>query len=111
MTSMVHLIPVHITIIALELFWKYLCEVVRLHGIQSSIMSDRDSKFTSHWFRKLHRIMEVKLLMSTSFHPQTDGQTKCANCSIGQILRSVVNPDQKNWVDKINMVKFTINNA
>jgi len=49
--------------------------------------------------------------MSTSFHPQTDGQTKCANRSIGQILRSVVNPDQKNWVDKIDMVKFAINSS
>jgi len=47
--------------------------------------------------------------MSTSFHPQTDGQTEHANHSIGQILQSVVNPDQKNWVNKIDMVEFTIN--
>jgi len=110
MTSMVHLIPVHTTITASELSWKYLSEVVRLR-IQGLIVSDRDSKFTSHWWRELHRIMGVKLLMSTSFHPQTDGQTECANRSIGQILRSVVNPDQKNWVNKIDMVEFTINSS
>src|SRR6266571_4511724 len=55
--------------------------------------------------------MGAKLLMSTSFHPQTDGQTERANHSIGQILRTVVNHNQSNWVDKINMVKFAINSS
>ena len=47
--------------------------------------------------------------MSTSFHPQTDGQTEYVNHNIGQILQVVVNHDQKNWVDKIDMVEFVIN--
>ena len=49
--------------------------------------------------------------MSTFFHPRTDGQTEHANHSIGQILRVVVNHDQKNWVDKIDMVEFAINSS
>ena len=49
--------------------------------------------------------------MSTLFHPQTDGQTEQANCSIGQILRTVVNHNQSNWVDKIDMIEFAINSS
>ena len=49
--------------------------------------------------------------MSTLFHPQTDGQTERANRSIGQILQAVVNHDQRNWVDKIDMVEFAINSS
>ena len=49
--------------------------------------------------------------MSTSFHPQTDGVTERMNHSIGQILRSTVEADQKNWVEKCPMLKFAINSS
>ena len=49
--------------------------------------------------------------MSTSFHPQTDGATERMNRSIGQILRSTVNTDQKNWVEKCPMLEFAINSS
>jgi hypothetical protein len=54
-------------------------------------------------------VVRSQLLMSTLFHPQTDGQTERANRSIGQILRMAIHPDQKDWVEKINMVEFAIN--
>ena len=47
--------------------------------------------------------------MSTAFHPQTDGATERANRSIGQILRTIIQDDQKNWVDKSPMVELTLN--
>lgn len=50
MTSMVYLIPVHTTNTAKELSWIYLRDIVRLHGLPASIVSDRDSKFTSQWW-------------------------------------------------------------
>jgi hypothetical protein len=111
LTSMVHLIPINTSTTAKDLSWKYLREVVRLHGLASSIVSDRDSKFTSKWWRELHQLLGTKLLMSTSFHPQTDGQTERANRSIGQILRMAVQPDQKDWIEKIDMVEFAINSS
>ena len=95
MTSMVHLVPVNTKMSATELSWKYVREIVRLHGLPSSIVSDRDSKFTSRWWTSLHRILGAKLLMSTSFHLQMDGQTERANRNIGQIFRTAVRPDQK----------------
>jgi hypothetical protein len=111
LTSMAHLIPVHTSVIAKELSWKYLQEVVRLHGLLSTIMSDRDLKFTSKWWRELHKLIGTELLMSTLFHPQTDGQTEQMNRNIGQILRTAVRPDQKDWIEKIDMVEFAINSS
>jgi hypothetical protein len=103
------LIPVNTKTTATELSWIYLREIVRLHGLADSIVSDRDSKFTSRWWRELHRLLGAKLLMSTSFHPATDGVTERANRSIGQIFRAMIRSDQKDWVKKIPMTEFAIN--
>src|SRR5262249_36582523 len=89
----------------------YVKNVVRLHGLPSSIVSDRDSKFTSKWWTELHRIMGAKLLMSTSFHPQTDGATERMNRSVAQIFRTMISPDQTDWVAKIPLVEFAINSS
>ena len=109
LTSMVHLVPVNTTIKASELAALYVREVVRLHGLPDTIVSDRDSKFTSKFWRETHRILGTKLLMSTAFHPQTDGASERANKSVGQILRTLIKPDQTDWKDKIPMVEFALN--
>jgi hypothetical protein len=111
LTGMVHLIPIRTDTTAKELSWIYIRELVRLHGLPSSIVSDRDSKFTSAWWRELHRVLGAKLLMSTSFHPQTDGTVERMNRSIGQIFRSVIQPDQTDWVRKAPLVEFAINSS
>ena len=84
---------------------------MRLHGVPESIVSDRDTKFMSTFWRELHRLMGTKLLMSAVFHPQTDGTTEWANCSIGQILRMIINDAQKNWANKCPMVEFALNSS
>ena len=85
---------------------------MRLHGVPKSIVLDHDTKFTSTFWHELHRLMGTKLLMSTAFHPQTDGATEQANHSIGQILRMIINnDDQKNWADKCPMVEFVLNSS
>ena len=82
-----------------------------MHGLPASIVLDCDSKFTSIWWRELHRVLRVKLLMSTSFHPQTDGHTKQMNRSIGQILRAIIAPDQLDWYCKLSLIEFAINSS
>jgi hypothetical protein len=111
LSSMVHLIPINTKTMATQLSSIYMREVVRLHGLPSSIVSDRDPKFTSKWWRELHRIMGTKLLMSTSFHLQTDGITERANRSIGQIFRAIIDPDQRDWVEKSPLIEFAINSS
>ena len=82
-TSQVHLVPTMMWVTAKEVAWLFLKEVMRLHGVPESRVSDCDTKFMSTFWRELHRVMGTKLLMSTVFHPQTDGATEQANRSIG----------------------------
>jgi hypothetical protein len=106
---MVHLILVHTTMKASELSWIYRQEIVHLHGLPSSIVSDWDLKFTSKWWCKLHKILEARLLMSMSYHPQTNGQTEHANHNVGQIFHAVVHHNQKDWIDHVDLTEFVIN--
>ena len=71
--SLVHLTPIKTSTDATELAHCYIREVVRLHGIAKSIISDRDPRFTSRFWTEVNRILGMRLLMSTAFHPQTDG--------------------------------------
>ena len=111
LTLQVHLVPTTMQVTAKEVAWLFLKEVVRLHGVPELIVSDHDTKFTSTFWHELHRLMGTNLLMSTVFHPQTDGATERANCSIGQILRMIINDHQKNWADKCPMVEFALNSS
>jgi hypothetical protein len=79
LTSLVHLIPTNTKVTAMQVMWLYLSEVVRLHSIPTSIISDRDSKFTSIFWCELQQLLGTKLLMSTAFHLQMDEATKRAN--------------------------------
>jgi hypothetical protein len=79
LTSQVHLVPTTTMVTTKGIAWLFLKEIVWLHGVPDSIVSDRDSKFTSIFWCELQRLMGTKLLMSTTFHPQRDGATDRAN--------------------------------
>ncbi|XP_021726914.1 uncharacterized protein LOC110694068 [Chenopodium quinoa] len=81
-----------------ELYFK---EVVRLHGLPNSIVSDRDTKFMSFFWKSLWKLVGTKLLFSTSYHPQTDGQTEVTNRTLGVLLRGLVSNTQKDWDIKL----------
>ena len=107
--SQVHLVPTMMQVMAKEVAWLFLKEVVRLHGVPESIVLDCNTKFTSTFWHELHKLMGTKLLMSTAFHPQMDGATEQANRSIGQILRMIIHDDQRDWAAKCPMVEFALN--
>ena len=108
---MVHLVPVNTTTMASELSPIFVKEIIHLHGLPGSIVCNQDSKFTSKWWCEIHRILNVKILMSTSFHPQTDGLTECANRSIAQILQAFITANQRDWVRFLALVEFAINST
>jgi hypothetical protein len=111
LTGMVHIIPITMSIGTAALADKYLHEVVRLHGVAQSIVSDRNSQFTSKFWTKVQQLLSTKLLMLTAFHPKTDGATECVNRVINNILRAIIQPDQTDWVDKLPMAEFAINSS
>jgi hypothetical protein len=111
LTSMVHLIPTKTTAKATDIAWLFVKEIVRLHGLPESIVSDRDRKFVSKFWKETHRMMGVKLLMSTAFHPQTDGASERAVRNVSQVLRTAVADNQKDWTRACPMTEFAINSS
>jgi len=111
LTSMVHLVPICTTTTTSKLAWLYIHKIVHLHGLARTIVLDRDSKFTSKFWHETHRLLGMKLLMSMSFHPQTDGASEQAIHSVAQILQAIVQLDQWDWPEKISMVEFALNSA
>lgn len=77
-----------------NLFFK---DVVRLHGLPKSIVSDRDTRFVGHFWRTSWKKLGTNLNFSSAYHPQTDGQTEVVNKSLGNILRSLVSEHPKQW--------------
>ncbi|KAK1696575.1 hypothetical protein QYE76_013272 [Lolium multiflorum] len=86
-------------------------EVVRLHGIPASIVSDLDAKFMSYLWKSLMAKFGVKLLFSSSSHPQTDGQTEVVNRSLSTLLRTLVKTNLKSWEDCRPHAEFAYNRA
>ena len=85
-----HFIPMKTTNSAQELVPLYLKEVVRLHGVPKSIVSDRDSKFVSKFWQSLHDTLGTKLSLSVAFHPQTDGQSERTIQTLEDMLRACI---------------------
>ena len=79
LTKSAHFLPIKETDKMEKLTRTYIREIVKLHGVPLSIISDRDSRFTTAFWKSLHRSLGTKLKFSTAFHPQTDGQTERTN--------------------------------
>jgi hypothetical protein len=110
-SKMIHCIPTTTTVTAPQLAHLFFREIVRLHGIPTSIISDRDPRFTSSFWSELWKRLGTKLAMSTAYHPQTDGQTERANRTIEEILRAYVNTQQNDWDLHLTAVEFAYNNS
>ena len=84
---------------------------VKLHGIPKSITFDRDSKISIHLCRTLWKKLGTKLQFSSSHHPQTDGQTKVVNMSLGAMLRSLVKKNVREWKSLLPHIEFAYNRS
>ena len=111
LTKMVHYVATTTTVSAPQLATLFMREVVRLHGVPESILSDRDPRFTANFWRAFWSQLGTTLTMSTAYHPQTDGQTERANRTLEEMLRARINFKQTDWDDHLSAVELAINNA
>ena len=107
-SKMAHFIPCHKSDDAdiADLFFR---EIIRLHGVPNTIVSDRDTKFLSHFWRCLWAKLGTKLLFSTTCHPQTDGQTEVVNRTLSTMLRAVLKNNLKMWEECLPHIEFAYN--
>jgi hypothetical protein len=108
---MAHFIPCHKSDDAAHVAELFFRDVVRLHGVPNTIVSDHDTKFFSHFWRCLWAKLGTKSLFSTICHPQTDGQTEVVNRTLSTMLRAVLKMNLKMWEDCLPHIKFAYNRS
>jgi len=111
LSKMAHFVPCHTASSAPQIAELFMSHVFRAHGLPSSIISDRDPRFTGHFWKALWKTLGTSLDMSTAFHPQTDGQTEQMNRTLEEMLRAFVNYRQDNWDTCLLTLEFAYNNS
>jgi len=84
---------------------------MRLHGIPRSIVSDRGTKFLSHFWVTLWKKVGTKFKYNTTYHPQTDGQTEVTNRTLGTLLRALIKLQSEAWDLLLPHAEFAYNKA
>ena len=84
--------------------------IVILHDIPLSIVSDRDPRFTSHFWQSLQKALGIEIKLSTTFQPQNNGQSKRVIQILEDLLRAYVMDFKGNWVVHLPLIKFAYNN-
>jgi hypothetical protein len=111
LTKTSHFIPVHTTYSAERYAEIYIDLIVRLHGVPKTILSDRGTQFVARFWAQVHESLGTKLIHSSSYHPQTDGQTERVNQVVEDMLRACVIHFDKSWDKCLALAEFAYNNS
>jgi hypothetical protein len=106
-----HFIPLAHPYTAESVAQAFFSEIVRLHGVPQSMVSDRDPVFTSKFWQELMRLSGAKLHMTSAFHPQSDGQTEAANKIITMYLRCFTGDRPRQWLRWLPWAEYVYNTA
>ena len=111
LTKSAHFLPVNVEDSLEKLARLYVDEIVRLHGVPVSIVSDRDPRFTSRFWPSLQTALGTRLHFNTAFHPQTDGQSERTIQTLEDMLRACVIEFKGSWDTHFALMEFAYNNS
>ncbi|KAA3484278.1 DNA/RNA polymerases superfamily protein [Gossypium australe] len=111
LTKSAYFIPMRVDYSLDKLADLYITEVVRLHGVPISIISDNDPRFTSRFWKKLQEALGTRLNFSIAFHRQTDGQSERVIQVLEDMLRCCVLEFEGSWERYLPLVEFAYNNS
>ncbi|KAL0551955.1 hypothetical protein IC582_011048 [Cucumis melo] len=111
LTKSAHFVPGKSIYTASKWTQLYMFEIVRLHGVPVSIVSDRDARFTSKFWKGLQTAMGTRLDFSTAFHPLTDGQTEHLNQVLEDMMRACALEFPGSWDSHLHFMEFAYNNS
>jgi transposase InsO family protein len=111
LTKTAHFIAVHTTYSVQQYAELYMDQIVRLHGILKTIISDRGTQFVAHFWEQWHECLRTRLIRSSSYHPQTNGQTERIDQILEDMLRASILHFDKTWDKCLSLVEFSYNNS
>ncbi|KAD3067679.1 hypothetical protein E3N88_35559 [Mikania micrantha] len=111
LTKSAHFLPIRESYSSEKMAETYVREVVSRHGVPVTIVSDRDTRFTSHFWRNFQEELGTKLLISTAYHPQTDGQSERTIQTLEDMLRACIIDFGGSWDDYLPLAEFSYNNS
>ncbi|KAI3776235.1 hypothetical protein L1987_46008 [Smallanthus sonchifolius] len=111
LTKSAHFLPIRETFSSERLAEVFINEVVARHGMPLTIVSDRDTRFTSRFWKRFHEAMGTRLNISTAYHPQTDGQSERTIQTLDDMLRACIIDFGGSWDSHLPLAKFSYNNS
>jgi hypothetical protein len=111
LTKVAHFIPIKTTYSGPQLAKLYMSRIVCLHGVPKKIVSDRGTQFASRIWERLHETLDTQLHFSSTYHPQTDGQTERVKQILEDILRACALQYGRSWDKSLPYAEFSYNNS
>jgi transposase InsO family protein len=111
LTKIAHFLPVRVKYIVATYAELYIARILNLHGVPKTIVSDRGPQFMSKFWEELHKALDTKLLHSSTYHPQTSGQTERVNQILEDMLRACALKFPQKWDDYLPLAEFSYNNS
>ncbi|KAI3810835.1 hypothetical protein L1987_20458 [Smallanthus sonchifolius] len=111
LTKSAHFLPIRESSSSERLAEVFIKEIVSRHGMPLSIVSDRDTRFTSRFWKKFNEAMGTRLNISTAYHPQTDGQSERTIQTLEDMLRACIIDFGGSWDSHLPLAEFSFNNS
>jgi hypothetical protein len=111
LTKVAHFIPAKTTYSGLQLAELYMSRIVCLHGVSKKMVSDRGTQFTSKFWERLHETLDTQLRFSSTYHPQTDGQTERVNQILEDMLIAYALQYGRSWDKSLPYAEFSYKNS